>query len=104
MLKRIQMMLGLMVLVGLLSGCQSMTGETTGEYIDDTALTAAVKSKLTNYQVSSLARVEVETVNGVVHLIGVTKSDEAKAEAARLAKQVKGVKRVDNDLVVQPLE
>ncbi len=64
-------------------------------------MTAAVKTTLTTQQPSSLARVEVETVKGVGHLVGVAKTDADKAEAARLAKSVKGVKRVDNDLTVQ---
>jgi hyperosmotically inducible protein len=101
-MKAIQMVLGMMVFVLLLFGCQSMTGQTTGEFIDDASITAAVKTKLTNYQVSSLARVGVETVNGMVHLTGIVNSDSAKAEATRLAKEVNGVKRVDNDLIVQP--
>lgn len=101
MLKAIRMFLGMAVVIGLLAGCQSMTGQTTGEYVDDASVTAAVKTKLANQQPSSLSRVEIETVNGVVHLIGVVKTEADKAEAARLAKQVKGVKRVDNDLTVQ---
>jgi hyperosmotically inducible periplasmic protein len=101
MLKAIQMFLGIAVVMGLLTGCQSTTGQTTGEYVDDASLTAAVKTKLTTEQPSTLSRVEVETVNGVVHLVGVAQTDADKAEAARLAKQVKGVKRVDNDLTVQ---
>lgn len=102
MVKVLQSVLGLMLLMGVLAGCQSMTGQTAGEYIDDSSLTTAVKAKLTNQQVSSLTRVEVETVNGKVHLTGVVKSAADKAEAARLAKSVKGVKEVDNDLMVQP--
>lgn len=101
MLKAIQTFLSIAVVMGLLSGCQSMTGQKTGEYVDDASVTAAVKTKLANQQPSSLSRVEIETVNGVVHLIGVAKTDADKTEAARLAKQVKGVKRVDNDLTVQ---
>ncbi|MBA3614437.1 MAG: BON domain-containing protein [Nitrospirales bacterium] len=101
MLKSIQAFLSIAVLMGLLAGCQSMSGQTTGEHVDDATVTASVKSKLANQQPSSLSRVEVETVNGVVHLIGVAQTDADKAEAARLAKLVKGVKRVDNDLTVQ---
>ncbi len=101
MIKAIQMFLSIAAVMGLLAGCQSTTGQTTGEYIDDASLTASVKTKLTTQQPSSLPRIEVETVNGVVHLIGVAKTDADKTEAARLARQVKGVKRVDNDLIVQ---
>ncbi|MCA9423180.1 MAG: BON domain-containing protein [Nitrospira sp.] len=101
MLKAIQTYLRMAVVMGLLVGCQSMTGQTTGDYVDDASVTAAVKTKLANQQPSSLSRVEVETVKGVVHLMGVAKTEEDKKEAGRLTKQVKGVKRVDNDLTVQ---
>jgi osmotically-inducible protein OsmY len=101
MLKAIQLFLGVMVFGAFLAGCQSMTGQTTGEYVDDAAVTTAVKSKLANEQVSSLGRIGVETINGVVHLTGVVKSQSEKSEATRLANQVKGVKRVDNALTVQ---
>lgn len=102
MKKAMQLFLGMMFCAGLLTGCQSMTGQTTGEYVDDAMVTTAVKAKLTNNQVASLTRFEVETVNGVVHLTGVAPSESSKAQASRLAKEVKGVKRVDNDLTVQP--
>ncbi|MDR4494882.1 MAG: BON domain-containing protein [Nitrospirales bacterium] len=101
MMKTIRMMLGILMVLGMLVGCQSMTGQTTGEYIDDAGVTAAVKTKLANHQVSSLSRVEVETVNGVVHLTGVVKSNAEKTEATRLVKEVKGVKGIDNDLTIQ---
>ncbi|MEO8327153.1 MAG: BON domain-containing protein [Nitrospirota bacterium] len=101
MLRSIRTFLSIAVLMGLLMGCQSTTGQTTGAYVDDASVTAAVKTKLANQQPSSMSRIEVETVNGVVHLTGVAQTDADKGEAARLAKLVKGVKRVDNDLTVQ---
>jgi hyperosmotically inducible periplasmic protein len=101
MLKAMQVFLGMLVFAGLLAGCQSMSGQTTGEYIDDAGLTAAVKARLANNQVSSMGRVGVETVDGVVYLTGVVRSGPDRAEAARLARQVDGVKRVNNNLTVQ---
>lgn len=76
MLKAIRTFLGIAVVMGLLMGCQSMSGQTTGEYVDDASVTAAVKTKLANQQPTSLSRVEVETVKGVVHLMGVAKTEE----------------------------
>ncbi len=101
MLKGIQTVLGIFLLVVLTVGCQAMSGQTAGAYVDDTTITTGVKAKLANNQVSSLSRVEVETVNGVVHLTGIVKSSEDKAQAARVASSVDGVKRVDNDLTIQ---
>lgn len=101
MLKVIRTFLSIAVVMVLLVGCQSMTGQTSGDYVDDASVTAAVKTKLANQQPSSLSRVEVEAVKGVVHLMGVAKTEGDKAEAGRLTTQVRGVKRVDNDLTVQ---
>ena len=81
MRKGVQSVLGILLLLVLMTGCQAMTGQTTGSYVDDTAITTGVKAKLANNQVSSLSRVEVETVNGVVHLTGVVQTNENKAEA-----------------------
>ncbi len=102
MLTSFQKFLGIILFVGILAGCQSLTGQPTGEYIDDAAITAEVKTHLANNQVSSLPRVEVETIDGKVHLTGVVKSEADKTEATRVVRQVKGVKQVDNDLVVRP--
>ena len=101
MLKVIRTFLSIAVVMVLLVGCQSMTGQTSGDYVDDASVTAAVKTKLANQQPSTLSRVEVETVKGVFHLMGVAKTEGDKAEAGRLTTQVRGVKRVDNDLTVQ---
>ena len=43
MIKAIQMFLSIAAVMGLLAGCQSTTGQTTGEYIDDASLTAPLK-------------------------------------------------------------
>jgi hyperosmotically inducible periplasmic protein len=100
MLKVMQMVLGMMVVVVMVTGCQKMTGTTAGRTIDDSTITASVKSKLANHQMSSLTRVGVKTVGGEVHLTGIVRSLEEKKEAARVARQVEAVKRVDNDLKV----
>ena len=70
MLNVIQTFLSIAVVMVLLVGCQSMTGQTSGDYVDDASVTAAVKTKLANQQPSTLSRVEVETVKGVLRLSG----------------------------------
>jgi len=92
---------GMLVLLAL-SGCQSMTGETLGQNIDDTNITAAVKTKLaTGEKASTLTRIDVDTVRGVVSLNGVVASDQERARAEQLASRVGGVKRVINNLQIQ---
>jgi hyperosmotically inducible protein len=93
------------VMVGLamlgLTGCQSMTGKTAGENVSDASITTAVQSKLTADRISNFTRVDVDTERGVVNLSGVVASADQKARAAELARQVNGVKRVNNNLQVE---
>lgn len=84
-----------------LTGCQSLTGKTAGENIDDATITAAVKSKLVADKATNLTRVDVDTNSGTVYLNGSVETAEQKAKAEQLAWQAKGVKNVVNNLQVQ---
>lgn len=90
----------LFAVVGLI-GCQSISGKTGGETITDASISTAVQSKLTADRVSNFTRVDVDTERGTVNLSGVVQSAEQKARASELARQVNGVKRVNNNLQVQ---
>jgi hyperosmotically inducible protein len=86
----------------LLAACQSMTGETLGENIDDSGITAAVKSKLAGEKISTVTRIDVDTNRGVVALNGTVKTVTDRARAEELTRQVKGVRDVVNNLRIQP--
>ena len=86
----------------LLAACQSMTGETLGENIDDAGITAAVKSKLAGEKISTVTRIDVDTNRGVVALNGTVKTVTDRARAEELAREVKGVRDVVNKLRIQP--
>ena len=88
--------LALFVAIG--SGCTALTGETMGQNIDDTNLTATVKAKLVADKASNLTRVEVTTIRGVVHLTGVVDNAAQRTRAEQIASQVGGVKSVVNNL------
>ena len=90
-----------MALVLALAGCQSMTGRTAGENLDDTNITAAVKGRLAQDKLSTLTRIDVDTNDGVVSLNGTVESAEQRARAEQLARGAGGVKRVINNLQVQ---
>src|SRR5712692_1859754 len=84
-------------LVGLLlafqlSGCTALTGETLGQNVDDTTVTTSVKSKLALEKASSLTRVGVDTVKGVVHLTGVVENAGVRDRAEDVARSVGGVR------------
>jgi len=90
-----------LLLSGLLGGCQAVTGRTAGQNIDDSNTTAAVKTQLARDKVASLTRIDVDTNAGVVSLNGTVESPEQRAQAEQIAKGVGGVKRVINNLQVQ---
>lgn len=85
----------------LLAGCQTLTGKTAGENIDDATITAQVKAKLAGEKVATLTRISVDTTQGVVHLSGVVESPAMKQRATDVARQVKGVRDVVNNLRIQ---
>lgn len=94
----------MVAMILFLVGCQAMTGKTAGRTIDDATITAQVQGKLTSDRISNFSRVDVDTERGVVHLSGVVPSAEDKARAAELAREVAGVRRVDNNLQIQRSE
>jgi osmotically-inducible protein OsmY len=84
------------------SGCASTpTRDSTGQYIDDSTITAKIKADYAKDPVVSALQVHVETFKGVVQLSGFVDSQDASAKAAEIAKGVTGVIRVDNNLVVR---
>jgi len=91
----------LVMILSVATGCQTLTGKTAGENVDDSTITASVKSKLVADKASNLTRVDVDTNRGTVYLNGSVDSPEMKAQAERLAWQAKGVKAVVNNLQVQ---
>ena len=91
----------LLVIQSFAAGCQSMTGKSAGQNVDDASVTASVKSKLVGDQASNLTRVDVDTNNGTVYLNGTVETPEQKVRAEQLAWQAKGVKSVVNNLQVQ---
>jgi osmotically-inducible protein OsmY len=110
----------------VLAGCSSMDGkkETTarepaarqptatqpaaasgqpsaGEAVDDAVVTAKVKAKLVDDEVTKPYQIEVATFKGTVQLSGSVDSEEARSRATELAKDVGGVKDVKNSLQVR---
>ena len=84
-----------------LAGCASLTGQTTGQYVDDATITASVKAKLVADKAANFTRIDVDTTNKVVSLNGVVESPDQKMHAQQLAMQVSGVQRVENNLQIQ---
>jgi len=93
----------LMVLVlAVIAGCaSSRTQESTGQYVDDSAITTKVKAAMLEDPGLKSLQVGVETFKGTVQLSGFVNSQEMRNRAAQVASRVNGVKSVKNDLVVK---
>ncbi|MDB5812140.1 MAG: hypothetical protein JWN94_4262 [Betaproteobacteria bacterium] len=68
--------------------------------IDDSVITTKVKAKLVGDKQTRTDNVEIETVDGVVNLTGTAASKAKASRAVTLARQVKGVKSVKNNIQV----
>jgi osmotically-inducible protein OsmY len=89
-------------LVPALVGCAgSKTRESTGEYFDDAVLSSKVRASLLGDPKIKLLQISVETFKGVVQLSGFVNTAEAATRAVDLARRVRGVKQVNNSLIVK---
>ena len=91
-----------LVLVVSVAGCAGgKKFESTGEYLDDSAITTKVKTSILGDSKLKLFQISVETFKGVVQLSGFVDSTAAADKAAELARTVRGVKSVNNSLIVK---
>lgn len=81
------------------AGCASTEKhEGTGEYVDDSILTTKVKAMLFDEPNLRSGEVNVETFKGEVQLSGFVKSRADIDRAVEIARGVKGVTSVKNDM------
>jgi osmotically-inducible protein OsmY len=76
--------------------------ETVGAYVDDSSITAQIKSRFVGNKEVDASSISVETLNGTVMLSGFAKNATEKSTAESIARQVKGVKSVKNEIAVRP--
>ncbi|MDL2338131.1 MAG: BON domain-containing protein [Pseudomonadota bacterium] len=85
-----------------LSGCAVTRDQSTvGAYIDDTAITTSVKARFVDNKDVDASAISVETLNGTVLLSGFAKNATEKVRAEEIARAVKGVKSVKNEIVLR---
>lgn len=87
-----------MTVVSALGCASTATQEGTGEYVDDTVITAKVKSAIIGDASLKATEINVETFKGVVQLSGFVRSSADEKKAIELARSVKGVKSVKDDM------
>ena len=89
-------------LVATLAGCASTsTKEGTGEYIDDSVITAKVKASIFNEPTLKASEINVETFKGDVQLSGFVSNPQDAQKAVEIARGVKGVTSVKNDVRIK---
>ena len=90
---------------GTTAGCTgTATRQSTGEMIDDTAITAKVKAALVSDDLVRARDVQVETFRGIVQLSGFVDTAEQKTQAERIASKIDGVYSVKNNITVKTTE
>ncbi len=84
------------------TGCAVVRGQqTAGAYVDDAAITTAVKAKFVEDKIVDAGAINVQTLNGEVSLAGFAKNAEEKSKAEAIARNTKGVRAVRNNLAIR---
>lgn len=71
-----------------------------GNYIDDATITSEVKLDMMKDSSLKASKINVETTNGVVYLEGEVESKAQESQAVNIARSVKGVKAVREELAI----
>ena len=90
-----------LALAVLATGCQSLTGRTFGQNVDDKRMVATVKTKLAADRMRNLTWVHLDANNGDVYLNGNAETPEDKLRAEEIARRVNGVREVVNHIEVK---
>jgi osmotically-inducible protein OsmY len=101
MLKRLSAFLIAASMAAALGCASTSKQESTGEYIDDTWITTKVKAEIFNEPSLKVNQISVETYKNVVQLSGFVDSTASMNKAVAIARSVKGVATVKNDMRVR---
>ena len=97
-LKRISVFLAAAILVTAAGCASTSTQESTGQYLDDSAITTKVKAAIFNEPALKSAEINVETYKGRVQLSGFVSSRASMDRAVTVARGVGGVTSVKDDM------
>lgn len=100
-MKQIKFFSAILMAIALMlsAGCASTPKqEGTGEYLEDSVITARVKSAILDEKSLKSAEINVETFKGQVQLSGFVSSQQDINRAVEITNKVLGVKSVRNDM------
>jgi osmotically-inducible protein OsmY len=98
---RISILVAAVALTGLAGCASTQKQESTGQYMDDTAITTKVKTAIFNEPALKSAEINVETFKGRVQLSGFVASHASMERAVVVVQGVSGVTSVTNDMRVK---
>ena len=99
---RIMGFMASLALFGTLTGCAATPKhESTGEYVDDSVITTKVKAAIFSESSLKTLQINVKTYQGTVQLSGFVDSAQSVEKAGEVARKVKAVTTVKNDLLVK---
>ena len=99
--KRLTALFLAIAFVSVLGCAGNAKQESTAEYVTDSWITTKVKASLVEDPMVKATEVNVETFKGVVQLSGFVSSDAAKRQAVVVARNVKGVTSVKDDMRIK---
>src|SRR4030043_2133995 len=82
----------------LFSGCASITGRTTGEFIDDQTIRTEAHTIIIKEPGSDYWKIDVDSTNGNVVLTGYVDSKQAEERVVDKIRALRGVKSVTSHL------
>ena len=95
---RVSVLFAAVSLTALVGCASTQTHESTGQYIDDSAITTSVKAAIFNDPMLKSAEINVETFKGRVQLSGFVSSRDRIDRAVQVAQGINGVTSVGNDM------
>lgn len=93
-----------LALTGLLvlAACAPIQGrETAGQYVDDATISTTIRANLVKDQALKAFDIHVETMQGTVQLSGFVATPAQKVQAENIARSVKGVRSVQDNIIVR---
>jgi osmotically-inducible protein OsmY len=101
-MKRLSTILGVAVVMAVIMAIGACTTtQSPARQVDDNAIHAAIKAKLTADRFSNIVNVDINVTNGVVTLAGEVPNPQVRADAEKEARSVDGVVKVINNLQVK---
>jgi osmotically-inducible protein OsmY len=104
-MKNLSRILKFLVCIGLVTaflGCASTQHQaSTGEYVDDSVITTKVKAAILEEPTLKTLQITVVTFKGEVQLSGFVDTAQSVKKAGEVARSIKGVTSVKNDLIVK---